>query len=147
MIIEGKFRWATTAQALSGTSAVVSTNVTDMGAAVLAFGGYSERPPKVFFDITWVSTAGGTPSIRCQMVAASAATLDADVEVLADTGIILVADDGTAWATGHTRARRILPIKGQVTAARYYGCLFTQAGTTPVFNVKAFVVADGQSRM
>lgn len=147
MIIDGMFRFCTTAQVLSGTTAVASTNVLDEGSAKLLFGGFSERPPKIFFDLLWVSTAGGTPSIRAQLVAASAATLDADVEVLADTGIVLNADDGTAFGTGHVQAYRLLSVRGQKTAAQFYGCLFTQAGTTPVFNVKAFLVADGQTYM
>lgn len=146
MMIEGQFKFDSASHALSGTSAVASTNVHDAGSAKSVFAGHSQRPPLLYFEALWVS-GSSTLSIQAQFVGSDAATLDSNNIVIADTGTILVADDGTAFSTGHTAVRRLLPLVGQMTAKRYYGVLYTQGGTSPVFNVKAVIVADGQTNM
>ncbi len=145
MVIEGHFRFATTEQVLSGTSDVASTNVHDAGSAKLLFGGYSQRPPTLVIEAEWVSD-GGSPTIRGRLVGAADAVLTGTPIIIADTGVISLADDGTAFAAGHIYARRYLPLLGQRIAKRYYGVMFTQGGTTPVFHVKAYITPDAQSQ-
>lgn len=144
MILDAMFKFATTAQALSGTSDVASTNVHDAGSAKLLFGGFSQRPPLLMIIAEWQS--GTSATIRGRLVGADDAVLTTNPVVIADTGVILVADDGTAFASGHAVAARQLAARGQRTAKRYYGVMWTQGGSSPVFNVKAFIVADPQTK-
>lgn len=137
MILDNTFNFAFQ-QSLSGTSDQLSTNVYDAGAAVKAFGG-GGVPPKISIQVTAVG--GTSPTFRARFVGADSADLATNPIILDDTGAsrVLTATDLP------------LPIElkpnNQLDAKRYYGVVFTQAGTTPTATANANLVIDSQSNL
>jgi len=111
----------------SSTADTVSTNVLDRGAAELLFPG----PGGIQFGVYASITAGTSPTVRARLVGADNAALTTNPEILADSGVHTLKDDGTtALASGDKKFLTLVP-RGQTVPKRYYGLIFTMGGTTP----------------
>ena len=125
------------AQALTGTAAVLSTNVYDAGSAKSIFSGGTSDFNLI---VTATSVAGTTPTLAASFVAADNAALTTNPITLASVG-----------ATAPDAAGNIvmaLKPSLQSTAKRYYGIFYTQAGTTPTSTVNAEgTLGSGQSNL
>lgn len=137
MMMEGMMKFAT-GQALTGTSDVVSTNVYDAGAAKLVFGGSASRV-KIAVGFSAAASTGSDYTLRARFVGADNAALTTNPEILADTG-------ASAAGVAVPFLSELVPSQQKV-AKRFYGMMFTQAGTTPTSTVTASVVETAQSNL
>lgn len=124
-------------QAISGTVAVVSTNVFDATVAKKLFGGSPGQAPKVACS---VSAVGGTnPTILAQLVGDSVAALNSTPIVIASYGptrVLTAADIPYVFD--------LWPGE-QLDPKRFYGVIFTMTGTAPTATVTADVAIDSQT--
>lgn len=132
-------------QALSGTTAVVSTNIYDAGTDEDGNG----KTPKLFGGTIrkahlaiQVTKAGGTdPTFQAQFVGADNAALTTNPVVLADTGT------SGKLAAGDLPALYELRAGLQTVGKRYYGVKYTLTGTSPTATVNAGIVEASQSNL
>lgn len=112
-----------------------STNVNDQGSAKNLFQGTGEP-----FRISgfYKGNSGANPTIRVQLVGADDAALTTNVIIIADTGVSPVLTAGALVPF------ELIP-QMQSAAKRFYGLIYTLAGTTPNIDVLAVGVLDGQS--
>lgn len=124
-------------QALTGTAAVLSTNVYDAGSAVKLFqGGASDFR----FIVTATSVAGTTPTLAVALVGADNAALTTNPVTLASAGA------ASPDALGNITLQ--MNPSAQTSSKRYYGLFYTQAGTTPTSTVNAeATVGNAQSNL
>lgn len=145
-ILDLSFALEDTLRTLSaGTGDQDSTDVFDAGAAKRVFGGHSQRPPR-FSGYYRVTTFDTTATFRARFVGSDNAALDSNVEILADTGVQTLAEDGTVLVDEDV-VKWDIPVVGQRTAKRYYGFIFTQGQANQVGVVSAVVGLDVQSNM
>ncbi len=144
-MLDANFKFDVTPKNLAaGTADQLSTNVYDAGAAVKLFEGVPAKAP--LLAVNYKCTAGtGTQSWRARLVGASAAALNADVVIIADTGVVLVADDGTAIDATHNMVKRVLSLQGQQVASRYYGVIYTQGAADQDGTVTAVITEAPQT--
>lgn len=127
-------------QALSGTSDVISTDVSNpRNAAVKLFEGFG-NPFRWHLDITAFAAAGGTPTFRARLVGADNAALTSNPIVIAETGVL---PDQTSLVPVSLE----FELHGQVTAKQYYGVIYTLAGTTPTATVNSHCAPYHQNNM
>lgn len=142
MILDGTFNWGIPAIDDSNT-ATASTNVTDMGAAKIVFG--AGKGVRLWFRA--VVTADANPSIKVDVIGSDAAALNSNNIVIASSGVIATAEDGTALLTTEV-VERDFEVRGQVVAKRYYGLLVTLGGTNPDTTAQdAEIVWDVQTNL
>jgi hypothetical protein len=125
------------AQAVSGTSAVISTNVHDQGSAKKAFVGHQNG--KISLKV--YTPTGTNPTFLGEYVAADDDALTSNVVVLGSTGTTAV-----LTALNTPMVFELVP-QYQETAKRYYGMRYTLTGTTPAVVVDAALVQSGQTHM
>lgn len=127
-----------TPQALTGNSAVLSTNVYDALAAKKLFAGSLGKGPKLSIDIP-AAMGGTSPTFMAQLIGADNAALSSNPITLAQIGTtrVLTAADFPFHAE--------VAIGEQLDAKRYYGVSYTMGGTSPTAGVNANIVADAQS--
>lgn len=147
MILEGLFKFDPTPKNLAvGAAAQISTNVYDAGSAKRVFGGHTQKPP--YLTGVYKITAGtGALSFRVQFVGGEAADLTTGAEeVIADSGVQLLDKDGTALAIGDSVTFSI-PLVGQRSTKRYYGCFYTQGTADQDGEVTAVITEGPQTHM
>jgi hypothetical protein len=119
------------------TAAANSTNVYDAGSAKKLFDG-TGKPFRI--NGFHKANSGTNPTMRVQFVGADDAALTSNVITIVETGTSPVAVAGTV------NPFELIP-QFQSTAKRYYGLIYTPAGTTPNFDVTAAGGLDLQSNM
>lgn len=141
MILEGKWLlsgalaagvWA--GQALTGTSAIDSTNVIDVG---VGFGGQSIKlgpgDEKPYIVVSAQNASGGTtPGLKVDVVTADDAAFSTNSQVVASVTV------------GALKAGDAILIPFPQTNRRYVKLVYTQTGTSPTNNVVASLTTDPQ---
>ena len=128
--------WAFDATPKTVTATGNSTNVNDQGSAKKLFDGTGRIPFRI--SGFYKGNSGTNPTIRVQFVGADDAALTSNVLVIADTGVSPVLSAGVLVPF------ELVP-QLQTAAKRFYGLIYTLAGTTPNIDVMAVGVLDGQS--
>lgn len=147
MYIDASFDFGLAAHAAPGT--VASTNVFDAGSAKILF--QAGRGLKVWGRQTF--TAGSDPTFYAEFVASDHEALDADhseandTDVLASTGTMQTASDGTDLANGDT-VEFNFEVRNQTKARQYYGLHTTTGGTSTTMSAgECYGVFDVQTNM
>lgn len=124
------------AQALTGTTAIVSTNTIDMGNPTIKrdVGIGEGLMLNVAID---VAPGGTTPGLTVELIQSANADLSSP-DVIASTGPILAAD----YPVGRIIE---LPVPGGRISKRYLGARYTQTGTTPTVTVSAGILPRSMS--
>lgn len=120
------------------TTDQISANVYNAGAPVKLFEGFSHHAPRLF--VSGKTTAGAVTQVRVRLVGSSAAALNANLVVIADSGL------GDAMANGTVFHKELVCV-GQATARQYYGLLFDTAGAAGTADVVGGVKMAPQSNM
>ncbi len=108
------------------TTATVSTNVYDAGAAMLLFQG----PHVGDLCFRTAVTADANPSITVELRGADNDALTTLPIVIATSGIVLSDENGALLASGGI-VDLVIPVGNQEAAKRYYGLIVTLGGTNP----------------
>jgi len=132
------------AQSLSGTSDVVSTNVYDHKTAAKLHAGTAGGKVKIQVTVEGPA-ANADNTLRARYVGADNAALTTNPIILADTGVVALAETTTP-ANGTQKVFELYPGE-QETAKQFYGVIYTQGGTSPTFTVSAAPVAAGQTNL
>lgn len=130
----------------NSTAATISTNVYDAGSAKKVFAGL---PGGVKLCARTAVTADANPSIKIDLVGADNEALSSNPVVIASTGVIATAEDGTALASGES-VDVVLDVSGQTAAKRYYGLVVTLGGTNPDIAAapsQGYIAMDAQTNM
>lgn len=129
--------WAFDSTPKTVTAAANGSNVNDQGAAIKLFDGTGEP-----FRLGgyYKANSGTNPTLRIQFVGADDAALTSNVITLAETGVSPVLVAGTVVPY------ELIP-GNQSAAKRFYGVIYTPAGTTPNIDVTCVGGLDLQSNM
>lgn len=134
--------------AISGVNTVtICTDVFDGLSAIKLFA--ADDLPLLRCYTTGLTAGTGTLSFRLHMVADSLANLTTTPIILADSGVLLNAEDGTALATGDD-IQVAIAIQRQTATRRFYGAFVTLGGTNPSIAADAkqcFLSMTGQSHL
>lgn len=141
MILEGKWVFSGvlaaagwTGQALTGTSAIDSTNVIDVG---VGFGGQVPNVGAPLQELALVVAAlvasgGTTPTLKVDVVTADDSAFSVNSQVVASTTV------------GALKAGDLIVIPFPQTNRRYVKLVYTQTGTSPTNSVAASLTYEPQ---
>lgn len=137
-MFDRQYAFVPTALACAAGAEALKGDVYNSGATTTkAFEGYSRAAARLFMT---GKVTGAAATVRCRLVASSAATLDADVVTIADTGTSPSIADGGNF---HFE----VPAVGQTTAGQYYGILVTVTGGGATATIVAGVKTAPQNNM
>jgi hypothetical protein len=145
MILDFYFQFDKTPQSVSTTSDVLSSNVYDAGSSKKVFEGYGPKPCKLHVGVR-MSGGSGSLSWRARLVGADNAALTTNPVILADTGVQLNGDSGSAYAV-NDMTQRVIDLLGQTVSKRYYGMIYTLGGTSPTADITAVISETVQTWM
>lgn len=131
----------------TSNSVTICTDVFDALSAIKLFA--ADDLPKLRCYTTGLTAGTGTLSFRMHMVADSNANLTTTPIILADSGVLLNAEDGTTLALGDDLQVDVA-IQRQTAARQFYGAFVTLGGTSPSIAAdtkQCYLSMTGQSHL